>query len=429
MLLNSYKWRLAGLTAAVFVLISAQVAVRGKLTAPTPDFNEQMRMARYLVHGSGFVCPVGPERDDPSSWYAPGYIAMMAGLLAVFGEDTAVGLAAIRLVNIAALSVSFVLCFLVGLKLFGRKVAWAALILMLLSPGLMFKAHEIWDTSLTTLAGTVLLVLFVIVRPKRPIAILASGLACGGAAMINPTFTICYPVWVIYSWWQGNQKQRRIPGLLRYSALVLIGFILSILPWTMRNYLTFGDLFYIRGNLPLEIWSGNAPWSDGYGDSAGGNKPHPVFHDSESQRMVELGEYGYFRACRQDVQKWWQEDKARFARLTQARIKWFWFGRYDFDTSRAARAVKMASVAGTTVLAIIGTLIILWKRRSGLVLVLSVAVFPLMYYITQIMMRYRLPIEPVILLLAAVGLAGLWPERSNPPSESLAANDPAENST
>jgi len=394
--------------AGTFVIVSSQVALRGKLAGPTNPYNEQFRMARYLHNGTGFVCPVGPERNDPSSWYAPGYIALVAVVMSIFGQDSEATMAVVRLGGIAAMSVSFACYFFLALRRFGAKVAGIALVLMLLSPSLMFKASEVWDTLWAMLGGSLLLTLFVLYPPKRRIAVFASGLACGGVAMINPSFTLCYPVWVLHAWWVNRPEKGRIASFLQHVALVLAGVVLSIAPWTVRNYSLFGELFYLRGNLPMELWSGNAPWSDGYGDIRDPEKPHPVFDRGEGQRMVELGEYAYFQSCREDVRKWWREDKGRFARLTLARIRWFWFGRYYPDAPWKTDIIKKIAVAGPTVLGIIGAIVVLWKRRDGLVILMTVLIFPMMYYVTQIMVRYRLPIEPVLLLLGAIGIAGLW---------------------
>ena len=396
--------------AGAFVFITATVVARGKLASETSSYNEQFKMAKYVLHGAGFVCPVGLERNDPSSWYTPGYIGVMSVIMAGFGEDSAASLVGIRLANIAAMSVAIGLYFLLGLRKFGSKVAWLAVVLMLLSPSLLTKADEIWDTSWTMLGGAILLVLFTTVKLNRPLALLGAGLACGAVAMVNPCFTLCYPVWVAYSWFIQRESARK---LLRHVALVLLGFVIVILPWTVRNYLAFGELFYLRGNLPLELWSGNGSWSDGYADAKGGNKPHPVFHEAEMRRMTELGEYEYFKACKRDVGRWWQQDKARFFRLTLRRIQWFWFGRYNFNMSRMGLLVKFLGVAVPTIAAIVGALVVVWRKREGLILIGTLAVFPLAYYATQIMVRYRLPIEPVILLLAAVGLAHFWPTKGS----------------
>ncbi len=421
----SRRWQVAGVMVGAFLFITATVVVRGKLSAQTTSYNEQFKMAKYVLHGTGFVCPVGPERNDPSSWYSPGYVGLMSVIMAGFGEDSVVSLVGIRLANIAAASVAIGLYFLLGLRKFGSKVAWLAVVLMLLSPILLVKADEIWDTSFTMLGGAILLLLFVTVKLNSPRALLVAGLACGAVAMINPTFTLCYPVWVIYSWFVRREPDRKCFKFLSHVSLVVMGFVIAILPWTVRNYLAFGELFYLRGNLPLELWSGNAPWSDGYADASRGNKPHPVFHEPERQRMTELGEYAYFKACGQDVAGWWKQDKGRFGRLTLSRTQWFWFGRYDFNMSRMGLVLKFLGVAVPSIAAIVGALVVVWKRREGLILIWTLAVFGLPYYITQIMVRYRLPIEPVILLLGAVGLVHFWPTKGS--TKSLAESNFATN--
>jgi len=108
---------------SILLITTSFVVIRDKLTAPTYPDNEQFRMAKYLLHGRSFVCPVGPERDDPSSWYAPGYIALMSGIMGVFGEATPTSMAVIRFSNILAMSLALELFFLVGCKLFGVRIA------------------------------------------------------------------------------------------------------------------------------------------------------------------------------------------------------------------------------------------------------------------------------------------------------------------
>lgn len=402
------KGQFLAVVAVVFVATVGQIAIRGQLSAPTTEYNEQVRMARHLADGAGFVCPVGPRRDDPSSWYTPGYIALMAGVLKVFGDGSPAALATIRLLNAAAFALAVGLAFLIARRLLDATVAWTAMVLLLLSPTLAYKADEIWDTQWTMLAGMAVMFLLVCVRPRRRVGVFGAGVACAAAAMVNPSFTLCYPVWVIYAGWKTAPakatRHGRARHLLRYALLASAGFVLGILPWTVRNYRTFGELFYLRGNLPMEMWVGNAPWSDGYFFASDGSRIHPVFDEHEARRMTRLGEWTYFRTCRSDLGRWWREDPDRFFHLGLRRVRWFWFGRYDFDVSPTAKLIKAAGAAVPTVLAILGTAFVILRRREALVLVVTAAVYPLVYYATIVMVRYRLPVEPVMMILAAVGL-------------------------
>ena len=118
--------------------------------------------------------------------------------------------------------------------------------------------------------------------------------------------------------------------------------------------------------------------------------------------MVKLGEWGYFQACGEDVSRWWHEDPGRFFRLGLRRVRWFWFGRHDWGESPLRQAVRLASTAVPGALAIIGALLLLCRQRHAWGLPTTAAVFPLVYYACLFMVRYRVPVEPVLLTLAAV---------------------------
>jgi ABC-type transport system involved in cytochrome c biogenesis permease component len=65
--------------------------------------------------------------------------------------------------------------------------------------------------------------------------------------------------------------------------------------------------------------------------------------------------------------------------------------------------------------ALAGAIVLVLRKNKYAVPVISVpVVFPLLYYVTHTSLRYRHPIDPVVLLLVAIALNGLWqPFRSN----------------
>lgn len=388
----------------VFIVHAGLAGVRGKLTSPTTPYNEQYRMAQYLLQGRGFVCPVGPPRDDPSSWYVPGYIALMTAVMAVVGQSGPATLSTIRLLNLAALGVSTGLFFLVARRLLDRPTAWLAAALICLSPTIVYKSPEVWDTNWAMLVGAALLGLCVLAPPRRSLAVFAAGLGFGAGALVNPCWTLCYPAWVVCAWLGRRPDRRRVLDFTRYAGLIVAGFAVAIAPWTIRNYVTFGKLLYLRGNLPMELWVGNAPWSDGYFFNQDGERFHPVFNEEQARRMGRLGEWGYFQACREDVGRWWRQNPERFFRLALRRMRWFWFGRHELARSPTHHVIRVAATTVPGTLAILGAVIVLWRRRRAWILVATAVIFPLIYYAALFMVRYRLPVEPVLLILAATAL-------------------------
>jgi hypothetical protein len=59
--------------------------------------------------------------------------------------------------------------------------------------------------------------------------------------------------------------------------------------------------------------------------------------------------------------------------------------------------------------ALFGVVVLLaTKNAYALPIVAIPVIFPLLYYVTHTSLRYRHPIDPVVLLLSAIGVHGLW---------------------
>jgi hypothetical protein len=59
--------------------------------------------------------------------------------------------------------------------------------------------------------------------------------------------------------------------------------------------------------------------------------------------------------------------------------------------------------------AFLGIIVLLATKNAYVLPVVSVPIlFPLLYYVTHTSLRYRHPIDPVVLLLAAIGVHGTW---------------------
>ncbi len=457
--------------AAAFTVRLAYLLATGVLSAPPPDYNEQVRIARYLSHGAGFVCPVGPERDDPSSWYSPGFIALTALHFRVFGEATTASWVAIRLTNLALHAAALSVWFAIARGLLGRRAAALAAVLMIFSPPLVYEARQIWDTHLLLLAGGLGTAAFVFVPIRRHRTAAAAGAVCGAIAYVNPCLTLCYPLWWVWNrrsilanrastpmkppttdgeprasaradilsrsttaFGMGRSNRdfqsigttapplprglkptarsaeritRAQSGHRRLWLSALIAFVVTIMPWTLRNRVVFGDWFYMRGNLGMELWVGAAPWSEGSIISIDNQRVHPVFDEVEARRMVEMGEYAYFKACMSEALRWWKSEPRRMAHLTLNRAKWFWLGRYPPGQSSAARAVKAIGVTFVGAGGLLGAILLLRSRRRAWIIPAMLLVFPLPYYLTITAVRYRLPIEPALLLALAWLLSSL----------------------
>lgn len=81
---------------------------------------------------------------------------------------------------------------------------------------------------------------------------------------------------------------------------------------------------------------------------------------------------------------------------------------------------------GAALLCAIAGVVVLFARRNpyAFPIVAIPAVFPLLYYVTHTSLRYRHPIDPVVLLLVAIGLRGLWDWFASARSSTVTAHAP-----
>lgn len=202
----------------------------------------------------------------------------------------------------------------------------------------------------------------------------------------------------------------------RASALMTLGVLVACAPWTWRNYTTFHRLMFVRGNFGLELRIGNHDGATADIDVNAGRRTflHPRTSESEAAQVRDLGEAGYMQQERREALLWIAAHPGRFAELTGTRFLYFWLGPLH-------RPVTAFWITLLTALAAFG----LWRsfptmtapQRAAILIPLSM--FPLVYYIVAYMVRYRIPIEWILFLLAGTGvwygIAGRTAERPVPP--------------
>jgi hypothetical protein len=138
---------------------------------------------------------------------------------------------------------------------------------------------------------------------------------------------------------------------------------------------------------------------------------HPT--GNEFAMYQQLGEPAYVDWCGGEAMQFIQGHPADFVRLVLRRILIFWTGADDNKYAGSLRTglnlstAKRLVMGGWTLLALLG-LVAGFRTRRHMLLLLAVAVYPLPYYITHTTNRYRLPLEPVLTLLAAHALVWMW---------------------
>jgi len=355
---------------------------------------EAPAIATSLVQSGTFAdpyeLPTGPTAHLPP--LVPGMLAL---IWRVFGMGMVGGYAA-WVIRFAFQSVMYaMLPWFAGKLGIGRQAGVLG--------GLAGAVVVGWPGHGEALTGILLLLLLIVFLGRWTGALgsrgrsLLLGLAWGVAFHVQPALLPVLLGCMAFELWWSRDRRKWV-----HSAAIALGVTLACLPWGVRNYVVFDEIFFIRSNLGLELRMGNHDGAVADIDVMGEREEflHPRIHIGEARKVQELGEVVYMRQAGREAMEWIRTHPATFAGLTASRVAHFWFGPLH-------RPQTAAAVTVLTLLAVLGA----WSSRSALaapqwaVLLIPLATYPLIYYVVAYMFRYRIPINGLLFMLAA---AGVW---------------------
>lgn len=221
--------------AIVAVALVARIAVVAADAGyvPQQDAWDYDRHARSIADGEGFPPSYYAADGGPSALRAPGYPYFLGFIYSFTGDSITAGRLANALLGVLAVW----LIYLVVRRVWGARPALVAAAIAAVFPPLVLLSRDLLSESLFIALelGTVLCVLeYRRFRDLRWAA--AAGLLGGLAALTrNPGPALAIPVliglWVL--------RPRLGRAALRAPALALAVMVLAVLPWTIRNAIEF----------------------------------------------------------------------------------------------------------------------------------------------------------------------------------------------
>jgi hypothetical protein len=374
-----------------------------------PFAQETGSIAFALATGKGFSSPFRGE-TGPTAWLTPVYPLLVAGIFRVFGAFTAGSFFAVVFLNALFSSAACVPIFHVGRRIGGLGVACGSAWLWALFPNAVMMPFEwVWDTCLAALLGATLLwaTLKLADSPQRTRDWCAYGLLWGFTLMTNPSLGSLFPMLLAWAAYRARQTAK-LPTLRPAMAAGIV--ILCCVPWTVRNYVVFHRLVPLRSNFPLELYIGN---NNNYATRQFVWPPR-ITKERELLRYFRIGETAFMDEEKRKAMEFIRAHPRIVLELTVKRFVAFWTGLADpvqNFLSTDSWLVRFLLLSNT--LAAVGALLgiaVLARRRSPYTLPAAAypVVFPWLYYITHPNLRYRHPIDPVVLLLMVVAVAAGW---------------------
>ena len=345
--------------------------------------------------------------EHAGMWKSPAYPAFVGVVYSALG----VSVGKLLLLQTLLLGpLVIVLSWLLARRLFDARVAGLAAVVAALYPHMWQWEGRLYAEALALPLGLILLLLVLDREPSVPRAALV-GVVMAASLLVRPS-SFFFFAGVAVAWWMAAGLRR---GTLLLGLSVLVT-VLLVAPWTARNYRVAEDF------IPISMQDSAAYGT--FNDDAANDPRSPYAWRVRTAREADLfdGPPIPDAEFREELQRrafdYVQEHPESVPKA------FFWNGlSRTWDIRRPAYAIdevafegrnEAVSIAGIALyyLLLVGALFALWRLRARRALVLPVLAMALaasVVFTTIAATRYRLPLEPLIVILACTQLATVLP--------------------
>lgn len=370
-----------------------------------PDQREYLSLASNLLHGQGLTFLDRRFNDQVFAFRMPGYpvflaacgassrvarvvqavvdtssvlaVYLLAVLLVPVPRGATTGLLAAWMVALNPYLVYFS-GLLLSETLFTAMLVWAMFLMVLGGGG----QSESWRKTLVWLGGCAILAVSILVRPS---AIALGVVIALAAAIVNRGRAHAY-----------QQSKVTAPGRwpLPAGATMLLLAAIVLTPWTLRNFRILGRWVLLDTNSGFTL-------NDGYNpDATGGSDQSFIDREPQLQVLGEVDRSDYLSA------KAWEfavEHPARSAWLALAKLGRFW-SPVPLSSDYAQARYWLVGLVYTVPMDVLVLSGLLWgdlSRPVKFFLLTPALYFSIVHALTVGSLRYRMPAEVPMALLAA----------------------------
>ena len=370
-----------------------------------PEVWEYEQVAQNLLAGRGYMfVEAGLERRT-FGWPVLPLVSYLLHLIG--GKDNFVPYLVFQL----AASVGIVgLTYWLASRWLNPATGLVAALLVALEPGLIvygsYKVHE------TTLATFLLLVwqgLFVRVRDENRLRWAAvMGLVTGLGILTRGTFVAVFAP--LGAWMLARARVERQTVISGLAVIVLA--LLTIAPWTVRNYLVLGRFVLVSSGWSNAFWRGNNPYSSGANLTVEGKTYFELASPEFRQRVFASREMERYDLYRESALRYIHERPVAFAGRSLKKLRdFFWFPPtygFMYGVSPGLLVGYQVGYAVMLVFALLGTVVALSRggttRSTGAYLVILVFALAGLHAVVYVEGRHKLMVMPILLMFSAYGI-------------------------
>jgi len=375
----------------------------------TDDPKAYDSIAKGLIQGEGY------HEDGKRAFRPPGYPYFLAALYSIFGPHPL----PVCLVQAVLAVITCLLIFLLGKRLANERTGlWAAGFFAVYPQFIRYSGNLYVETLFIFLVLFALVFVFDVVQnPSYPKSVMA-GILLGLSVLVREVaLFMILPIllWAILMM-KGSSEKRQWGK--RVSVFVVF-FVLTISPWTLRNYFLFHSFIPISTSGGFNFYLGNNPQATGDYNSESDAEikwPHPLSNESPEERLsleVEAARTGYTRGINFILQ-----NPGQFFQFALKKLVILWGPpiyklnlRENFNET-IFRILWLFNYLLLLILAIPGMWISI-KRFGRRWMLFHLILFSVtgLHMLVFSATRFRLPLIPLLMIFAALAMDSLWTRR------------------
>jgi 4-amino-4-deoxy-L-arabinose transferase-like glycosyltransferase len=382
----------------------------------TADQASYHELATSLLGGRGFSFESDwwplTVAEAPTAHWSFLYTYFLA---AVYGLVGPVPVVARIVQSVVAGILQPLLAYLLGRRLFGEVAGMAAAALTAVYAYFVYYSATLMTEPffITAILAALYLAIRLVDRSRAADGsateldkrALALGAVLGAAVLLRQVFLLFVPVLLIWVWWASG---RRISTAFLPAVVVTA----LILPFTLYNYARFGRFVLLNTNAGYAFFWANHPIY--------GTRFEPILPDEMGsyQGLIPEEIRGLDEAALdQELLKrglgFVAKDPVRYLRLSLSRISayfMFWPSRESSTLSNLGRTLSFGLFLPFMAYGMARAWID--RGKGGLnepivLLYLFIGVYPAIHLLSWALIRYRLPVDAVLVIFAALGLVDL----------------------
>lgn len=403
--------------------------VMGNRVEELPGISDQVsyhNLTLRILGGNGFTFgefwwPATRAGEQTAHW-SYFYVFYLTALYSLFGPYPVVA----RILQVVIVGIlQPLLVYKIGEKYAGKSIGLVAAFITAIYFYFVYYSAALMTEPfyITAILGTLYLAMLV-TDPKKDVHLsqrvwlsAAIGVTLGGAILLRQLFLLISPFILFWIGWRVFRQKRSRP--LIEIALPLLIIAAMIIPFTIFNYQRFGQFVLLNTNAGFAFFWGNHPI---YGTQFIPILPPEMgtYFDLIPKDLLPLSEPALDQALMKLAVQFILDDPLRYVLLSLSRIPayfQFWPSADSSTFSNISRVGSFGIFWPFMLYGFIRTLIGGDSRRLSSftwLVFLFVFTYTGMHLLTWALIRYRLPVDAIMILFAAIGLVDLYARVTKP---------------